>query len=176
MCVVLMKRNYRKKTHCLFLFALIFRIHHFERQVVTGKFSLWTAGGIRVLFVPPRSSLFDTQASEILRTIRFTHYSEACFQMTSVSGLDMSWPCLCNSKSPWASGQEAWCSYHTRKKHWDRWCWPTCRDPCLSAMVPKLNHESPWETAVNTQGFHGIFYISGETQKYLTFVRNCANY
>lgn len=33
----------------------------------------------------------------------------------SVSGMDMSWPCLCNYKCPWTSGQ-AWYSCHTRRK------------------------------------------------------------
>lgn len=38
------------------------------------------------------------------------------FLKPSVSGMDMSWPCLCNYKCPRTSGQEAWYSCHTRRR------------------------------------------------------------
>lgn len=101
------------------------------------------------------------------------------FLKPSVSGMDMSWPCLCNYKCPWTSGQ-AWYSWHTRRKkkktHGDRWCWLTYLNSCFSAMAPKLNDESPWEIAVNTGASVRYFIFPGETQTYSTFVRHCANY
>lgn len=162
-----MRRNHRKKTQCFPLFALIFRIHYLERPVVTGQFSSpRRAGGISSLLVPSCPSLFGPQASEILRTRRFTRFSETYFPKTLVSGLGMSWPHLCSLTCPGASGQEALMhlSHQKEIKNQQRksWCWPSCWDPCLSGMVPKLNHESPWETAVNTEFPWDILYFQGK--------------